>query len=116
MKDIWSIAKVQHVCHFTIAIGFQSVFCNATVYFVSPFSGMDKKKKLFTGRRKKEKVCTLELTENIVYFFFFLINTSLMKFRSSLCWALWSLVVFDPDDDPTQNNVTWFFNGRFSED
>ena len=88
VKDIWSIAKVQHVCHFTIAIGFQSVFCNATVYFVSPFSGMEKKKKLFTGRRKKEKVCTLELTENIVYLFFFLINTSLMKFRSSLCWAL----------------------------
>ena len=88
VKDIWSIAKVQHVCHFTIAIGFQSVFCNATVYFVSPFSGMEKKKKLFTGRRKKEKVCTLELTVNIVYFFFFLINTSLMKFRSSLCWAL----------------------------
>ena len=89
VKDIWSIAKVQHVCHFTIAIGFQSVFCNATMYFVSPFSGMEKKKKnLFTSRIKKEKVCTLELTENIVYFFFFLINTSLMKFRSSLCWAL----------------------------
>ena len=25
-----------------------------------------------------------------------------------ICWALWSLVMFDPDDDPTRNNVTWF--------
>ena len=24
-----------------------------------------------------------------------------------ICWALWSLVVFDPNDDPTQNNVAW---------
>ena len=36
-----------------------------------------------------------------------------MKFRSSLCWALWSLVVFDLDDDPTQNNVTWFLMEDF---
>ena len=25
-----------------------------------------------------------------------------------ICWALWSLVVFDPDDDLTQNNVSFF--------
>ena len=55
VKDIWSIAKVQHVCHFTIAIGFQSVFCNATMYFVSPFSGMEKKKKPFHKQNKKGK-------------------------------------------------------------
>ena len=32
-----------------------------------------------------------------------------------ICWALWSLVVFDLDYDPTQNNVVTVFNGRFSE-
>ena len=29
------------------------------------------------------------------------------------CWALWSLVVFDLDDDPTRNNVAWFLMGDF---
>ena len=28
-------------------------------------------------------------------------------------WALWSLVVFDLDNDPTQNNVVWFLMGDF---
>ena len=31
------------------------------------------------------------------------------------CCALWSLVMFDPDYDPTRNNVVTVFNGRFSE-
>ena len=30
-----------------------------------------------------------------------------------ICWALWSLVMFDPDDDPTRNNVTWFLMRDF---
>ena len=30
-----------------------------------------------------------------------------------ICWALWSLVVFYSDDDPTQNNVAWFLMGDF---
>ena len=30
-----------------------------------------------------------------------------------ICWALWSLVVFDPVNDPTRNNVTWFLMGDF---
>ena len=30
-----------------------------------------------------------------------------------MCWALWSLVVFDPDDDPTRNNVVWFLMEDF---
>jgi len=25
-----------------------------------------------------------------------------------MCWVLWSLVVFDPDDDLTRNDVAWF--------
>ena len=25
--------------------------------------------------------------------------------KGFLCWALWSLIVFDPVDDPTRNNV-----------
>ena len=32
-----------------------------------------------------------------------------------ICWALWSLVVFDSNYDPTRNNIVTFFNGRFSE-
>ena len=32
-----------------------------------------------------------------------------------ICQALWSLVVFDPDYDPTQNNIVIVFSGRFSE-
>ena len=31
------------------------------------------------------------------------------------CWALWSLVVFDPNYDSSQNNVVTVFNGRFYE-
>ena len=31
------------------------------------------------------------------------------------CWTLWSLVVFDMNYDPTQNNVVTVFNGRLSE-
>ena len=31
-----------------------------------------------------------------------------------ICWDLWSLVVFDPDYDPTQNNIVtalwWIIN------
>ena len=30
-----------------------------------------------------------------------------------ICWALWSLGVFDQDDNPIRNNVAWFFNRRF---
>ena len=30
-----------------------------------------------------------------------------------ICWALWTLVVFDPVDDPTRNNVAWFLMGDF---
>ena len=30
-------------------------------------------------------------------------------------WALWSLVVFDPNYDPTRNNVIIVFNERFFE-
>ena len=30
-----------------------------------------------------------------------------------ICWALWSLVVFDSDDDPTRNNVAWFLMRDF---
>ena len=30
-----------------------------------------------------------------------------------ICWGLWSLVVFDPDDDLTRNNITWFLMGDF---
>ena len=33
--------------------------------------------------------------------------------KGFLCWALWSLVVFDPVDDPTRNNVAWFLMGAF---
>ena len=32
-----------------------------------------------------------------------------------ICWALWSLVVFDPDYELTQNNIVIVFNGRFFE-
>ena len=35
--------------------------------------------------------------------------------KREICWALWSLVVFDPDYELTQNNIVTFFNGRFSE-
>ena len=28
-----------------------------------------------------------------------------------ICWVLWSLVVFDLDDDLTRNNVAWFLMG-----
>ena len=35
--------------------------------------------------------------------------------KCEICWALWSLVVFDPNDDPTRNNVAWFLNRRFSK-
>ena len=31
------------------------------------------------------------------------------------CWALWSLIMFDPNYDPTQNNIVVVFNGRSSE-
>ena len=30
-----------------------------------------------------------------------------------ICWVLWSLVVFDPNDDLTRNNVAWFLMGYF---
>ena len=30
-----------------------------------------------------------------------------------ICWVLWSLVVFDPNDDLTRNNVAWFLIGDF---
>ena len=30
-----------------------------------------------------------------------------------ICWVLWSLVVFDLDDDLTRNNVAWFLMGDF---
>ena len=30
-----------------------------------------------------------------------------------ICWALWSLVIFYPDDNPTQNNVAWFLMRDF---
>ena len=30
-----------------------------------------------------------------------------------ICWALCCLVVFDPDDDPTRNDVAWFLTGDF---
>ena len=33
-----------------------------------------------------------------------------------ICWALWSLVMFDPFDDstrPDSNNVAWFLMGDF---
>ena len=30
-----------------------------------------------------------------------------------ICWALWSLVVFVPDDDSTRNDVAWFLMGDF---
>ena len=29
------------------------------------------------------------------------------------CWALWNLVVFDPNDYLTQNNVAWFLMRDF---
>ena len=32
-----------------------------------------------------------------------------------ICWALWSLIVFDLDYDLTRNNVVIVFNGRFFE-
>ena len=70
VKDIWSIAKVQHVCHFTIAIGFQSVFCNATVYFVSPFSGMEKKKNFSQAEEKRKKFVHWSLQKILFTFFF----------------------------------------------
>ena len=31
----------------------------------------------------------------------------------NICWALWNLVVFDPNDDQTRNNVAWFLMGDF---
>ena len=31
----------------------------------------------------------------------------------NIYWTLWSLVVFDLDDDPTQNNVAWFLMRNF---
>ena len=31
------------------------------------------------------------------------------------CWALWSLVVFDPEYNPIRNKFATVFNGRFSE-
>ena len=30
-----------------------------------------------------------------------------------ICWVLWSLVVFDSDDDLTRNDVAWFLIGDF---
>ena len=30
-----------------------------------------------------------------------------------ICWALWSLVVFDLDDDSARNDVAWFLIGDF---
>ena len=42
--------------------------------------------------------------------FIFKINELLGLFS---CWALWSLVVFDPDDDPTQNDVAGFLMADF---
>ena len=32
-----------------------------------------------------------------------------------ICWALWSLVLFDPVWRPNPNNIAWLFNGRFTE-
>ena len=32
-----------------------------------------------------------------------------------ICWALWSLVVFDPDYDLIRNNIVTVFSGRFFE-
>ena len=32
-----------------------------------------------------------------------------------ICWALWSLIVFDPNYELTRNNIVIVFNGRFSE-
>ena len=31
----------------------------------------------------------------------------------SMCWALWSLVVFDSNDNPTRNDVAWFLMEDF---
>lgn len=36
-------------------------------------------------------------------------------FESGRCWVLWSLVIFDPDYDLTQNNTATVFNGRYFE-
>ena len=33
--------------------------------------------------------------------------------KREICWAFWSLVVFDLDYDPTQNNIVTIFNGKF---
>ena len=40
---------------------------------------------------------------------------SMLSYFCLQCWTLWSLVVFDSDDDLTRNNVAWFFNERFFE-
>ena len=32
-----------------------------------------------------------------------------------ICWALWSLVVFDPNYELTQNNIVTVINERFFE-
>ena len=32
-----------------------------------------------------------------------------------ICWALWSLVLFDPVWRPNPNNIVWFSNGKFTE-
>ena len=32
-----------------------------------------------------------------------------------ICWALQSLIVFDLDYNPTQNNIVTVFNEKFSE-
>ena len=34
---------------------------------------------------------------------------------SAMCWALQSLVLFDPVWRPDSNNIAWLFNGRFIE-
>ena len=35
-------------------------------------------------------------------------------FESGRCWVLWNLVVFDPDYNPTRNNIAIIFNRRYS--
>ena len=45
----------------------------------------------------------------------YITKTSLTKKKQGggFCWVLWSLVVLDPVDDPTRNNVAWFLMGDF---
>ena len=51
-----------------------------------------------------EKVMTEGLFHRVVMAIV-LQTVNLKKIQSSICWVLWSLVVFDSDDNLTQNNV-----------